>query len=127
MFNQNEQGTAVYGVTEHADLTYEEFRRYRLGYNESKKEVPRKLTVEDEVELAVAPDNLDWREKPGVVTEVKNQGELVVARLFLINLRPHCVSLPRNVWLLLGVLGHRQHRGCVGDQAECLGFTIRTR
>ncbi|KAK9703517.1 Cathepsin propeptide inhibitor domain (I29) [Popillia japonica] len=72
-FNQNERGTAVYGITKFSDLTYEEFRKRHMGLRTD-------LVYENEINFPQAkipdielPDEFDWRDK-GVVTEVKNQG-----------------------------------------------------
>ncbi|CAB3246365.1 unnamed protein product [Arctia plantaginis] len=72
-FNVQEKGTAKYGVTRFADLTYEEFRSRHLGLKTSLKNenlIPIPKAVIPNVEL---PDSFDWRNS-GAVTEVKDQG-----------------------------------------------------
>ena len=75
MLNKYERGTAVYGVTQFADLTIDEFNSMATG-------VKRKLANSSdtrymrEVNLTnnkVLPDNFDWRNHRGVVSEVKSQ------------------------------------------------------
>ncbi|PNF32289.1 hypothetical protein B7P43_G16846, partial [Cryptotermes secundus] len=70
---KTEQGTAIYGATQFADLTPKEFKKYHLGLN-------RKLKVSNHIPLQEAkipdvtlPKEFDWRNY-SVVTEVKNQG-----------------------------------------------------
>lgn len=74
LLNQHEQGSAEYGVTQFADMSASEFRRW-TGLRQ-------RAAVGDENEVrhasAVIPDvpvprAFDWREK-GVITAVKNQG-----------------------------------------------------
>lgn len=71
--NKFEQGTAEYGVTEFADMTYEEYRM-RTGLlmrsEEERNEIGNPLAEIPDIEL---PESFDWREK-GFVTPVKNQG-----------------------------------------------------
>ncbi|KAJ8713830.1 hypothetical protein PYW08_007450 [Mythimna loreyi] len=71
--NVHEKGTAVYGVTRFADLTYEEFSSTYMG-------LKKNLTNENQVPMKQAdipnikiPLNFDWREYDAV-TEVKDQG-----------------------------------------------------
>lgn len=70
--NANERGTATYGITKFADLTYSEFRKKHMGFRPD-------LHQENEIEFAQAeipdielPTEFDWREK-GAVTAVKDQ------------------------------------------------------
>ncbi|KAI6216209.1 hypothetical protein M3Y99_01833200 [Aphelenchoides fujianensis] len=75
MWQENEQGTAVYGETQFSDLTSTEFRKTMLPYQWQKPaKAPRSLSEEELADLEVeeVPDNFDWRTK-NVVTEVKNQ------------------------------------------------------
>ncbi|CAK1583347.1 unnamed protein product [Parnassius mnemosyne] len=71
--NTHERGTATYGVTKFADLTYEEFSSKYLGLKPSLRNhnyIPMRKAVIPDVSL---PDRIDWRER-GAVTEVKDQG-----------------------------------------------------
>merc|ERR1712227_669076 len=77
-YNALEQGTATYGVTEFADMSFEEFQKHKTGLNLSQEHLKnrsrklksgnKKLRFKQSL-----PDNFDWTEK-GVVTPVKNQG-----------------------------------------------------
>merc|ERR1719436_1730546 len=62
-------GEAVYGITQFADLTAEEFKKNYLGYIPSNK---TKVYTEIKLDGPVAND-IDWTKK-GAVTPVKNQG-----------------------------------------------------
>lgn len=75
--NQHEQGTAVYGITEFTDLTYQEFRSTKMGLNKALySEPPRTLLQETEhfEGNTNLPTQFDWRQTKGVISEVKNQG-----------------------------------------------------
>lgn len=71
--NENEQGTATYGITKFADLTRKEFAKKHLGLrpdlgNENNIPLP-----EAKIPNIKLPTEFDWRTK-GVVSEVKDQG-----------------------------------------------------
>lgn len=71
--NKFEQGTAVYGVTEFADMTYNEYKMrtgLRMRNLEDTNEISNPKAEIPDIEL---PESFDWREK-GAVTPVKNQG-----------------------------------------------------
>ena len=77
MWQDNEQGTAVYGETPYMDMTPEEFRSIYLPYKWQKPAFPvRQLSdwdfeVNEEAGEKIPP-SFDWR-KEGIVTSVKNQ------------------------------------------------------
>jgi len=73
--NMNEQGTAVYGVTRHADLTYHEYRSQFLGLKPSLYSAPDTFyeSVSEYYSTKDLPQSFDWRSKSGVVSDVKNQ------------------------------------------------------
>jgi C1A family cysteine protease len=62
------------GLNVHADLTNEEFKQQRLGFNaEAARKHPRNIQAYQVPDLqGDVPDTVDWREQ-GVVSEVKNQ------------------------------------------------------
>lgn len=72
--NENERGTAKYGVTKFADLTRKEFAHGYLGYRAdlgNGNEIPLpQAKIPVDVELPMA---FDWRDK-GAVSGVKDQG-----------------------------------------------------
>ncbi|XP_050546623.1 cathepsin L-like isoform X2 [Daktulosphaira vitifoliae] len=72
LLQENEQGTAIYGATQFADLTSEEFSQKYLGLNLSKKS-SKVLPMADIPQLNLLPDEFDWRNR-SAVTPVKNQG-----------------------------------------------------
>lgn len=72
LLNKYEQGTAVYGITQFADMTEKEFSKSR-GYRadlRNENDIPFPQAQIPNIKL---PDNFDWRSK-NAVTEVKNQG-----------------------------------------------------
>ncbi|KAH7645822.1 cathepsin F [Dermatophagoides farinae] len=73
MLNQNELGSAVYGITPATDMTYEEFKHHlglRPDLYTPNEEQPE---IDDYYFHDNAPDSFDWRQKLGVVSSVKNQ------------------------------------------------------
>ncbi|XP_072930163.1 uncharacterized protein [Epargyreus clarus] len=71
--NIHERGTARYGVTRFADLTYEEFSTRYLGLKPKMRDanqIPLRKATIPEVPL---PNKFDWRDHDAV-TEVKDQG-----------------------------------------------------
>ena len=75
LLNKYERGTAVYGVTQFADLTIDEFKLIATGVkhqlaNSSDTRYMREVNLTNN---KVLPDNFDWRDHPGVVSEVKDQ------------------------------------------------------
>lgn len=71
--NKFEQGTAVYGITEFADLTEDEYLQ-RTGLLRSSFELQNEITNPlAEIPATDAPTQFDWRDR-GAVTPVKNQG-----------------------------------------------------
>ena len=74
MLNKYERGTAVYGVTQFADLTIDELKKMATGVkrqlaNSSDTRYMRQVNLTNKV----LPDNFDWRDHRGVVSEVKSQ------------------------------------------------------
>jgi len=67
----NKVEPGVYGMTQFADLTEEEFSMY-LGFRPEME--PSNATVAADLSVEDTPTAWDWREK-GAVTEVKNQGQ----------------------------------------------------
>lgn len=70
---RTEQGTGEYGITQFADLSYEEFKANHLGlksnkFNENAVPLPKAEILDIEL-----PTEFDWRHY-NVVTEVKDQG-----------------------------------------------------
>ena len=63
---------AQYGATPFADLTEDEFRSTKLGFNAV---LPKtNATQAKPLDITDTPTSIDWREK-GAVTPVKNQGQ----------------------------------------------------
>ncbi|KAJ2953078.1 hypothetical protein O0L34_g639 [Tuta absoluta] len=71
--NVYEMGTARYAVTQHADLTAEEFRKKYLGLDVSLRDENQLPMPEAAIPDVSLPDSFDWRDHDAV-TEVKNQG-----------------------------------------------------
>ncbi|KAJ2942085.1 hypothetical protein O0L34_g11002 [Tuta absoluta] len=71
--NVYEMGTARYAVTQHADLTAEEFRKKYLGLDVSLRDENQLPMPEAAIPDVTLPDSFDWRDHDAV-TEVKNQG-----------------------------------------------------
>uniref|UniRef100_A0A6C0JCX7 Peptidase C1A papain C-terminal domain-containing protein n=1 Tax=viral metagenome TaxID=1070528 RepID=A0A6C0JCX7_9ZZZZ len=61
------------GENEYMDMTYNEWRKLRFGFNNSLSHPSRRLSRTVAFNSAV-PDTVDWTEK-GAVTPVKNQGQ----------------------------------------------------
>ncbi|XP_041968994.1 uncharacterized protein LOC121725893 isoform X2 [Aricia agestis] len=72
-FNVHEQGTARYGVTRFADLTYVEFKEKHLGLKPGLKNSNNIPMRQADIPQITVPDSFDWRHY-NAVTEVKNQG-----------------------------------------------------
>lgn len=71
--NRFELGTAEYGLTEFADLTFDEYKMrtgLRMRDDVETNEIGNPLADIPNIEL---PESFDWRDK-GAVTSVKNQG-----------------------------------------------------
>eukprot|EP00591_Stephanopyxis_turris_P012501 CAMPEP_0195520036 /NCGR_PEP_ID=MMETSP0794_2-20130614/15965_1 /TAXON_ID=515487 /ORGANISM="Stephanopyxis turris, Strain CCMP 815" /LENGTH=345 /DNA_ID=CAMNT_0040649305 /DNA_START=69 /DNA_END=1106 /DNA_ORIENTATION=+ len=69
----NEIGGASFGVTKFADMTAQEFKTY-LNYLPSLTETDGEVATPG-LDATEAPANFDWREKEGVVSAVKDQGQ----------------------------------------------------
>ncbi|NP_001156453.1 cathepsin F isoform 1 precursor [Acyrthosiphon pisum] len=72
LLQNHEQGSAIYGATQFADLTKNEFKKKYLGLDSSmtsKKTLPMAVIPQS----ASIPNEFDWRNH-NVVTPVKNQG-----------------------------------------------------
>jgi len=72
LLQNNEQGTAIYGATQFADLTKNEFKKKYLGLNPSLAG-NKILPMAKIPDLDSVPDEFDWRNN-NAVTPVKNQG-----------------------------------------------------
>ncbi|CAB3246360.1 unnamed protein product [Arctia plantaginis] len=71
--NVHEKGTATYGVTRFADLTYKEFKARYTGVNRSLRNNSQVSMKKADIPNLNLPANFDWREFDSV-TEVKDQG-----------------------------------------------------
>ncbi|KAG6460847.1 hypothetical protein O3G_MSEX012250 [Manduca sexta] len=71
--NTHERGTATYGVTRFADLTYEEFSTKHMGMKASLRDPNQVQFRKAVIPNVTAPDSFDWRDH-GAVTGVKDQG-----------------------------------------------------
>lgn len=71
--NKFEQGTAVYGITDFADLTFEEYKQRTGLLQRSEVDNNELKNPEPEIPDIELPKSFDWREK-NAVTPVKNQG-----------------------------------------------------
>ena len=70
-------GSAVYGVTQFADLTAQEFRQHYTGLRpelQSHDSKYMRQITDEEIRFTDLPQNFDWRNASGVVSDVKNQG-----------------------------------------------------
>ncbi|GBP88989.1 Protein O-mannosyl-transferase 2 [Eumeta japonica] len=72
-FNVYEKGTATYGLSRFADLTYEEFRIKHTGLNRSLYNPNKTPMAHADIPDVVLPASYDWRDQ-GAVTPVKDQG-----------------------------------------------------
>ncbi|VVC40349.1 Hypothetical protein CINCED_3A011948 [Cinara cedri] len=72
LLQNHEQGTAIYGATQFADLTKNEFQEKYLGLNPSSAKNKILPMAEIPHDIAI-PTEFDWRDH-SVVTPVKNQG-----------------------------------------------------
>jgi len=68
--NANPDKTWFATVNEFTDWTNAEFRAHRTGHSPH----PQRNVVQLAGDLQDLPDAVDWREKDGIVTDVKNQG-----------------------------------------------------
>lgn len=101
--NKFEQGSAIYGVTDFADLTQDEYFR-RTGLlkrtTEFNNEIPN---PEAEIPNIKLPKSHDWRDF-NAVTPVKNQGNCV--NISFPNISFQLYILFRQLWILLGIQCH---------------------
>ncbi|KAM3958113.1 LOW QUALITY PROTEIN: uncharacterized protein ACR2FA_007904 [Aphomia sociella] len=71
--NTHERGTARYGVTRFADLSYEEFSSKYMGLKPSLKDENQIPMSKADIPKISIPEKFDWRDYDAV-TEVKDQG-----------------------------------------------------
>nr|CDJ88889.1 Proteinase inhibitor I25 and Proteinase inhibitor I29 and Peptidase C1A domain containing protein [Haemonchus contortus] len=75
-WQENEKGTAVYGITQFSDLSPEEFKKIYLPYTWEQPIYPNRIADLAAEGISLddpLPDSFDWRTH-GAVTAVKNQG-----------------------------------------------------
>ena len=71
LLQAGERGSGVYGATQLADLSPEEFRRNYLGYSRARDDPDIHWPPADIPDVSL-PDSHDWRDL-GAVSPVKNQ------------------------------------------------------
>ncbi|CAF3291504.1 unnamed protein product [Rotaria socialis] len=74
VLNEQEEGSAIYGITHLSDLNEEEFTQYYLNEHLSFSKHISQSSLSQKDPLEVSPDAFDWRDHDAV-TDVKNQGQ----------------------------------------------------
>ncbi|CAG2111140.1 unnamed protein product [Medioppia subpectinata] len=78
LLNDNELGSAVYGVTPFADLSPHEFRQLHTGFRPDlhtrHSSAHMRPIKAQQIRYTDLPKDFDWRNTSGVVSAVKNQG-----------------------------------------------------